>query len=55
MYLMIGCCYKALLYTFLLWLPTYLDDKGEKELSSQIPVIFNVATIIGSFMVGHLY
>lgn len=50
-----ACLLKSIIYTFLLWLPSYLDGIGQKEDSSSIPIIFNIANSIGSVVLGSLY
>lgn len=46
---------KAILYGFLLWMPTYLAHNGFASYTSIIPIIFNVGTLLGSFILGHFY
>ena len=50
-----SCLLKSIIYTFLLWLPSYLDGIGQKEDSAYIPIIFNFSSSIGSVVVGALY
>jgi sugar phosphate permease len=46
---------KAILYGFLLWMPTYLAHIHLAAYKSIIPIIFNAGTLLGSFLLGHLY
>ena len=46
---------KAILYGFLLWMPTYLAHNGLASYTSIIPIIFNSGTILGSFVLGSFY
>lgn len=54
--LIIGAClYKAIIYTFLLWLPILIDSFGEKADSAYISIIFNIANVAGASLIGKLY
>lgn len=51
----IACVYKAITYTFLLWLPILIDSFGQKADSAYISIIFNLSSILGAFILGKLY
>ena len=55
LYLMGFSLLKCILYGFLLWMPTYLNNVGFKDYKSTIPIAFNVGTLLGSFLLGHFY
>lgn len=46
---------KSILYGFLLWMPTYLSHNGLTTYKSTIPIVFNAGTLVGSYLLGHLY
>jgi hypothetical protein len=46
---------KAMVYTFLLWFPIYLDSVKLKRYSGYITILFEVGAIVGSFLLGKLY
>jgi sugar phosphate permease len=46
---------KAILYGFLLWMPTYLKHKGFAREATYAPIVFNAATIVGSTVLGYFY
>ncbi len=46
---------KGMVYTFLLWYPLFLDSVNLKRYSGYITILFEVAAIIGSFVLGKLY
>lgn len=46
---------KSILYGFLLWMPTYLSHNDLAAYKSTIPIVFNAGTLVGSFVLGHLY
>lgn len=50
-----SCLLKSIIYTFLLWLPSYLDEIGEKADSAYIPIIYNISSSVGSVVIGGLY
>lgn len=55
MYLFAFGLLKAVLYGFLLWMPTYLSHKGYKGESTYAPIVFNACTIVGSALLGFFY
>jgi len=55
LYLLAFALIKCILYGFLLWIPTYLNNVGLKDYKSTIPITFNVGTLVGSFILGHFY
>jgi sugar phosphate permease len=46
---------KAILYAFLLWMPTYLTSNNMAYYKSTVPIFFNIGGLIGSFFLGYLY
>jgi hypothetical protein len=46
---------KSILYGFLLWMPTYLAHNDLGSYKATIPIVFNAGTLLGSFILGHLY
>ena len=46
---------KAMVYTFLLWYPIFLDSQRLKKFSGYITILFEIAAIIGSLVLGKLY
>jgi hypothetical protein len=46
---------KAILYGFLLWMPLYLMREHMSMYASTIPIVFNLGTLVGSFILGSLY
>lgn len=50
-----SCIYKAILYTFLLWLPTYMKAQVDPSQTAFMPVIFNIANTIGTSVFGKFY
>jgi hypothetical protein len=53
--IVIACVYKAITYTFLLWLPILIDSFGQKADSAYISIIFNLSGILGAYLLGKLY
>lgn len=53
--LLSSCIYKAVIYTFVLWLPILIDSIGAKEHSAYISIIFNASSIFGAPIIGKLY
>lgn len=50
-----SCIYKAILYTFLLWLPTYMRAKVDPSQTAFMPILFNIANTIGTLAFGKFY
>lgn len=50
-----SCIYKAILYTFLLWLPTYMKALVDPSQTAFMPIIFNIANTIGTSAFGKFY
>jgi sugar phosphate permease len=46
---------KSILYGFLLWMPTYLTHKGQSDIATWAPTVFNVCTVFGSALLGYFY
>lgn len=50
-----SCIYKAILYTFLLWLPTYMKAKVDPSQTAFMPIVFNIANTFGTSAFGKFY
>jgi hypothetical protein len=50
-----ACLFKAITYTFLLWLPILVESVGDKSDSAPISIIYNVGTVVGSIVIGKFY
>jgi len=46
---------KAILYGFLLWVPTYLTHNNYGYYKSTVPIFFNLGALVGSFLLGYFY
>lgn len=47
--------FKAILYSYELWTPKFLSDNGFEEYSGYVPMLFDVFTLFGSFIMGVVY
>ena len=47
--------FKAILYSYELWTPKFLSDNGFAEYSGYVPMLFDIFTLFGSFVMGIVY
>lgn len=47
-------CMKVLNYSFLFWYPTYLYVQGFKKISGYITMLFDLTSILGSYLIGKM-
>lgn len=47
--------FKAILYSYELWTPKFLADNGFEDYSGYVPMLFDVFTLFGSFVMGVVY
>jgi len=47
--------FKAILYSYELWTPQFLVDAGFANFSGYVPMVFDISTLFGSYLMGKLY
>lgn len=55
MYILSFSFFKAILYSYELWTPQFLVDVGYKQYSGYVPMVFDISTLVGSYVMGKLY
>ena len=55
LYIMSFSLFKAILYSYELWTPKFLADNGLEEYSGYVPMLFDIFTLFGSFVMGIVY
>ena len=55
LYIMSFSLFKAILYSYELWTPKFLSDNGFAEYSGYVPMLFDIFTLFGSFVMGMVY
>jgi MFS family permease len=55
LYIMSFSLFKAILYSYELWTPKFLADNGFKDYSGYVPMLFDIFTLFGSFVMGIVY
>ena len=55
LYIMSFSLFKAILYSYELWTPKFLADNGFEDYSGYVPMLFDIFTLFGSFVMGILY
>jgi len=48
-------CFKTILYSYELWTPSFLVDAGYARFSGYVPMVFDISTVFGSYLMGGLY
>ena len=55
LYILSFSLFKAILYSYELWTPKFLSDTGYKDYSGYVPMLFDIFTLFGSFVMGMIY
>ncbi len=55
LYILSFSLFKAILYSYELWTPKFLSDNGFEEYSGYVPMLFDIFTLFGSFVMGVVY
>lgn len=55
LYILSFSFFKAVIYSYELWTPKFLVEVGFANYSGYVPMVFDFSTLIGSYIMGHIY
>ena len=55
LYILSFSFFKAILYSYELWTPQFLVQAGFAHYSGYVPMVFDISTLFGSYLMGKLY
>ena len=55
LYILSFSCFKAILYSYEFWTPSFLVNAGYAQYSGYVPMVFDISTLLGSYFMGKLY